>query len=225
MLGSTEEIFADVVSQRRSVRGFLPQPVPRDLLNKVFELAQKAPSNCNTQPWQVCVLSGEKREAAATRLTQSIVSGDVNTDFEYEGKYQGVYRDRQFDSAKQLYDAMGIAREDKAGRRQVFMDNYNFFGAPHVAFLFLPEPFGIREAADVGMYAQNLMLSLTAHGLASCPQTAISFDADGVREVAGINAKNKLLFGISFGYEDKNHPANDSRVGRAKLSESVHFLE
>ncbi|ARN75995.1 nitroreductase [Oceanicoccus sagamiensis] len=222
---SQQQVFSDIVSQRRSVRGFLPEPVPQALLNTVFELAQKAPSNCNTQPWQVYILSGEKRHQLASRLTESMDRGTINMDFEYEGKYQGVYRERQFDSAMQLYGAMGIERDDKAGRHQAFLDNFNFFGAPHVAFLFLPEPFGLREAADIGLYAQNLMLALTAHGLASCPQTALSFDANTVREVAGIEANNKLLFGISFGYEDKDYPANQCRVGRAGLDESVHFLE
>ena len=119
---------------------------------------------------------------------------------------------------------MGIAREDKARRNEAFMENFNFFGAPHVAFLFLPEPFGIREAADLGMYAQTLMLSFTAHGLASCPQTALSFDADGIRAIAGLEASNKLLFGISFGYEDTQHKANDCRVGRATVDETVRFI-
>jgi nitroreductase len=224
MSQSSEQVFTEIVESRRSTRGFLDKPVSQEILNTVFELAQKAPSNCNTQPWQTYVLSGEARDAASKSLAQAMMTGGISMDFDYQGKYEGVYRERQYDAAMQLYGAMDIAREDKVRRNEVFMENFNFFGAPHVAFLFLPEPFGIREAADLGMYAQNLMLSMTAHGLASCPQTALSFDADGIRAIAGAQASNKLMFGISFGYEDKEHAANKCRIGRAALSDSVHFV-
>ena len=219
------QAFTDVVNNRRSVRGFLNKAVPATLLTQVFELAQKAPSNCNTQPWQVTIASGVARDTLAKKLSESVMTGKFSMDFDYQGNYQGVYKERQHAAAKSLYAALGIAREDKDKRNEAFFENFNFFAAPHVAFLFLPEVFGIREAADVGMYAQNLMLSLTAHGLASCPQTALSFDADTVREVLGVDASNKLLFGISFGYEDKEHHANRCRVGRAALQQNIHFVE
>lgn len=215
--------FADIVTRRRSVRGFLPKAVPQPMLDEVFELAQTAASNCNTQPWQVHVASGESCEALREGLPQALMSGQFSMDFPYEGKYEGVYKDRQYDAANQLYTSMGISRDDKEGRHAAFLNNFAFFGAPHVAFLFLPEQFGLREAADVGMYAQNLMLSMTAFGLASCPQTALSFNADMVREVLAIPSNMKLLFGLSFGYEDPSVAANTARVGRAALAQAVHF--
>jgi len=144
-------------------------------------------------------------------------------DFPFDGQYQGQYRNRQSDAAKRLYSAMGLSREDKEGRSLAFMRNFLFFDAPHVAFLFLPENFSIREAADLGMYAQNLMLAMTAFGVASCPQTALSFHADVVREHLAIPTSAKLLFGISFGYEDKACAANKTRVGRANLHDAVRF--
>lgn len=224
MSEQTESAFAEIVENRRSVRGFLDKPVPQPLLEKVFKLAQRAPSNCNTQPWITAVLSDTAKDAAANCLAEAMMTGAMSMDFDYQGKYAGVYRDRQYDAAMQLYGAMGIDRADKERRNEVFFDNFKFFGAPHVAFLFLPEPFGIREAADLGMYAQTLMLGLTAHGLASCPQTALSFNANGIREIAGLDDSNKLMFGISFGYEDKDHLANQCRVGRADLVDSVKFV-
>ena len=83
--------------------------------------------------------------------------------------------------------------------------------------------FGVREAADIGMYAQTLMLTLTANGLSSCPQTALSFHADLVRQALDIDEEYKLLFGISFGYEDTEEAANNARVGRAPIDETVTF--
>ncbi|WP_022957615.1 nitroreductase [Spongiibacter tropicus] len=221
----TSTAFADIARQRRSVRGFISKPVEQTLLNRVFETASTAPSNCNTQPWECAVVSGDKLETLRQRIPDAFASGQWTMDFPYDGKYAGVYKERQYQAAADLYAAMGIAREDKVGRNAQFMRNFEFFGAPHVAFIFLPEPFGLREAADCGMFAQNLMLSLTAEGLASCPQTALSFNADLVREVLDIPSENKLLFGISFGYEDAEDPANRCRTQRAPLGECIRFYD
>jgi nitroreductase len=217
--------FDETVRARRSVRAFRPDPVPRDVLEHVFSLANRAPSNCNTQPWHVVIASGASCERLRKQVLAACSQGRFSMDFPYDGKYSGVFRERQFDAAEQLYGAMDIAREDKASRGAAFMRNFEFFGAPHVAFVFLPDWGGVREAADVGMYAQTLMLSLAAHGLASCPQTALSFAADLVRDELGIDPANKLLFGISFGYEDTTHPANRCRVGRAAVSEVARFVD
>ena len=221
----TSTAFADIARQRRSVRGFISKPVEQALLNRVFETASTAPSNCNTQPWECAVVSGDKLETLRQRIPDAFASGQWTMDFPYDGKYAGVYKERQYQAAADLYAAMGIAREDKVGRNAQFMRNFEFFGAPHVAFIFLPEPFGLREAADCGIFAQNLMLSLTAEGLASCPQTALSFNADLVREVLDIPPENKLLFGISFGYEDAEDPANRCRTQRAPLGECIRFYD
>ena len=217
--------FEQIVSERRSVRGFTDQVVPRDQLEKIFTLAGRAPSNCNTQPWQVYVASGEAIERLRQRLPAAVSAGEFSMDFEYSGKYEGAYKERQYDAAAQLYSAMGIARADRAARNAAFDNNFDFFGAPHAAFLFLPGQFGMREAADLGMYTQTLMLALTAFGLGSCPQTALSFNADIVREELQVDAGNKLMFGLSFGYEDTANIANNCRVARAPLAQTTHFID
>ena len=216
-------IFDQTVSARRSLRAFLPQEVESEKLEQVFTVAQRAPSNCNTQPWITHVASGASIARLRGEMSTRFMSGEFSMDFPYEGTYEGVYKNRQHGSAQALYDSVNIKREDKASRHEQFMRNFTFFDAPHVAFLFLPEPFGLREAADLGMYAQTLMLALTAHGLGSCPQTALSFQADYVREVLGIEANNKLLFGISFGYPDPDAPANTCSTDRAAVVDAVTF--
>lgn len=215
--------FADVVNERRSLRAFLPQAADAKTLEAVFTLAQRAPSNCNTQPWVTHVVSGAPLEALRKSMPERFMSGDMSMDFPYDGVYEGVYKERQYGAAQALYSAAGIARDDKAARHEQFMRNFTFFDAPHVAFLFLPEPFGLREAADLGMYAQTLMLALTAHGLGSCPQTALSFQADFIRETLGISADNKLVFGLSFGYPDTDAPANSCVTDRAEGEAMVKF--
>ena len=215
--------FETIVQGRRSLRAFKPEAVSQELLDRVFTLAQRAPSNCNTQPWLVHVASGDAIEKLRSEMSDRFMAGDMTMDFPYDGVYEGVYKERQYGSAQALYDSVGIERSDKARRHAQFMRNFTFFDAPHVAFLFLPEPFGLREAADVGMYAQTLMLAMTANGLGSCPQTALSFQADFIREVLGVEANNKLLFGISFGYPEQGAPANSCVTDRAVLADTVTF--
>ncbi|MEM1113647.1 MAG: nitroreductase [Pseudomonadota bacterium] len=217
------EIFDAVVRDRHSLRAFLPDQVPKATLEHIFEVSQQAPSNCNTQPWLVHLVSGEPLEALRAALPERFMAGDFSMDFHYDGVYEGVYKERQYGSAQALYDSVGVTRQDKAGRHTQFMRNFTFFDAPHVAFLFLPEPFGLREACDLGMFAQNLMLAFTAHGLGSCPQTALSMQANTVRESLGVSEENKLLFGISFGYPDPDAPANRCRTDRATVADFVTF--
>jgi nitroreductase len=217
------DTFDTIVAERRSLRAFLPTPVPQDMLQHIFNVAQRAPSNCNTQPWVTHVVSGGVLEQLRKDMPERFLSGNFSMDFPYDGSYTGVYKERQYGAAQALYDAVGIKREDKPGRQAQFMRNFTFFDAPHVAFLFLPEPFGLREAADLGMYAQNLMLTLTAHGFGSCPQTALSFQADFVREQLGVAASNKLVFGISFGYPDADSPANRCGTDRATGAAAATF--
>ena len=220
-----QDDFSRMVSSRRSVRAFLPDPVDQALIGKIFTLAASAPSNCNTQPWLSHVVSGSKRDLMHDALMKTVGVGENQLDFPYEGKYDGVYRQRQLEVGIMRYQAIGVTREDIAGKRQAFLRNLEFFGAPHVVFIFMPDWADIREAVDVGMYAQALMLSMHAHGISSCPQTILGYNADVVRELLNIEPSQKLLFGISFGYKDKSSPENQVHPSRATLSESTFFYE
>jgi nitroreductase len=213
--------FSALAQERRSVRGFLPTPVPQPLLEEVFRVAQLAPSNCNVQPWTVHVVSGDMAERVRTALHRAALApGLPDADFAATAGYQGEYRTRQIGSAKALFGAQGIGRDDVEGRNRSFL---RFFDAPHAAFIFLNESFGIREAADCGMFAQTLMLALAANGLASCAQGALSYNPGIVRELLGIPSSYKLLFGLAFGYEDAAHPANAARTDRVPLGDAVTF--
>ncbi len=220
----TAQIFDQIARSRRSIRGFLPTPVAPEVLDDVFNTAAFAPSNCNTPPWYSYVVSGEKRDRLSRVLMETIGQGNFSLDFPYDAKYEGVYRQRQLDVGLLLYKALGVTREDKEGKRKAFLRNLEFFDAPHVVFIFMPEWCGIREACDVGMYAQNLMLTMRAHGISSCPQTILGYDADSVRRELEIDASQKLLFGISFGYEDQNLPENQIVPDRATLEQHVKFF-
>jgi nitroreductase len=214
----------EAIRRRRSVRGFRPEGVPEATMREVFELAQWAPSNCNVQPWTPHVVSGE----ALQRLRDALVDAGmrdepIRPDWPADGKFTDVYRERQVDAAQRLYGAMGVERRDAVGRKMAYIRNHAFFDAPHAVFVFMPEPFDTREATDIGMYAQTLMLALTARGIGSCAQGALGLFPHIVREHLGIPANYKLLFGVSFGYEDAGVKANAARVGRANLDDAVRF--
>ena len=216
-------IFERIARSRRSIRGFESTPVEPQVLDRIFATAAFAPSNCNTQPWYCHVVSGEMRDRLSRIFMQTIAEGKYSLDFPYDAKYDGIYRKRQLDVGLLLYKALGVTREDKEGKRRAFLRNLEFFDAPHVVFIFMPDWCGIREACDVGMYAQNLMLAMRAHGVASCPQTILGYDADSVRRELGIDDEMKLLFGISFGYADDSLPENQIVPDRATLGEHVTF--
>ena len=219
---SSGELFLNIVSSRRSMRDFKPEPVPRDIIETVFGGAQRAPSNCNTQPWFVHVVTGETLERLRAELPAKFAAGEIALDFPYDGQYEGVYKDRQHASATALYDSLGIAREQKAERNAWFMRNFSFFDAPAVAFFTLPTGFGLREACDLGMFAQTVMLGLTAHGLGSCPQTALAFLGNVIRPKLGLGDNEKLMFGMSFGYPTDT-AVNAVRTERAALEDVVTF--
>lgn len=214
----------EALTQRRSVRGFEAREVPDALIRDVFELAQAAPSNCNIQPWLCHVVSGDTLRAIAEKMVAASIAGvQPDPDFTSDRKFTGVYRDRQVDAAVQLYGAMGIERNDRPKREWAYRRNLEFFGAPHAVLVFMYSAFEEREAVDLGIYAQTLMLALTSRGLASCAQGALSLYPTIIREHLGLSADNRLIFGISFGYEDESVPANSARVGRSALGDAVVF--
>lgn len=217
--------LAEALRNRRSVRGFLDKPVPQAVLDEVFSLAQLAPSNCNIQPWRVLVASGATRHTLRERMVANATQGKaIQPDFEHLPSFEGVYRQRQVDCAVELYNNMGIARDDKAGRLRATLRNFELFDAPHVAFIGMDRRFGVTVALDVGMYIQSLMLVMTAFGIGSCAQGSMRYYPGDVREVFGEPDDTAILCGISFGYEDTAVDANRTRVGRAPLGESVTFL-
>lgn len=217
--------FQQTVRSRRSYRGFLNTPVPDDVIREVLKDAQCAPSNCNTQPWNVHIVSGAKLAELSRVLHAKNDAGEFTPDFSFDlDAFYGCYRERQHAQGKAYYEAMNIAREDREGRHRAAALNYSFFGAPHVALLFMPS-FGdnVRVAGDIGMYGQTFLLSLAARGLGGIPQTSLGFFADTIREMLGIPEELKMLFGISFGYPDEAAPGSRMRMDRVPIDDSVTF--
>ncbi|MFI0263663.1 nitroreductase [Streptomyces sp. NPDC017056] len=212
-----------LIRGRRATRAFLPRPVPEETLRAVFTLAGAAPSNSNTQPWHVEVVSGAARDRLSENLRAAHASKRMSLDFPYrDDMYSGPYEQRRRSAGAAMYGALGIGREDHAEREAFNAESLDFYGAPHVALLFMPPNAEERMAADVGMYGQTLLLAMTAYGIASCPQGLLSFYADTIRESLGVTDR-KILFGVSFGYADTSAPVNGITVPRAPLHETTRF--
>ena len=213
------------VMSRRSVRGFQNKEVPQDLLNKVFDIACWAPSGTNIQPWQSYVASGATRDALREQMMAAVKNGSPpNQDYKESQKTLGqVWKNRRRECAAVLYRAMNISWEDKKSRNAAAFRNFELFDAPHVAFICMDESFGLGRAWDVGMYAQTLMLAMTANGLASCAQGTMAHHPELVRKAFDLGPEMKVLFGLSFGYEDTTMKVNSAHTQRAALEDTVTF--
>ncbi|NKB32558.1 MAG: nitroreductase [Pseudomonadales bacterium] len=216
--------LVEALDKRRSVRGFLDKEVPQEILNRIFEIAQKAPSNCNVQPWKVYVASGELKDRLKKQMVENVTSGvEANPDYPYRSTFENEYRKRQVDCAVALYSTMDIGRDDREGRMRASLRNFEFFDAPYIAFVGMDPSFGTTVAVDVGMWAQSLMLTMVSFGLHSCPMGTMRNYPDLVRAAFDIQDGTKILFGISFGYEDTDVPANDTRTAREDISANITF--
>jgi nitroreductase len=213
----------EAIRERRSVRGFLPTPVPRDVLEEVLGLAQRAPSNCNVQPWRVYSASGDALEKLREALLEAVTTGASPVMVTPIDEFLGGYRQKQVACAVELYGKMGIERNDRLGRLKAGLRNFQFFDAPHVAYICMARSFGIGVALDVGMYVQTLMLAMQSRGIGSCAQAALRAFPEIAGQHLGIPDDEQILCGLSFGYEDSTVPANQTRQPRDPISGNVFF--
>ncbi|MFF7650548.1 nitroreductase [Streptomyces sp. NPDC007983] len=224
-IGTTElSGYAEkLIRGRHATRAFRPHAVPEETMRAIFSLASAAPSNSNAQPWQIEVVSGEPRERLADALQAAHAEKRVSVDFPYsDDMYSPTQQARRAAFGAGLYGALGIGPDDHTARAAYDAESLRFYGAPHVAFLFVSGDADARLAADVGAYMQTLLLAMSAYGVDSCPQGLLSFYADTVRGELGITG-GKLLVGISFGYADAAAAVNQITAERATLETTTAF--
>lgn len=220
------DVLEQLLAQRYSCRAYRPEQVPRATIDRVLNAAQKTASWCNSQPWQVTVTSGQATRKFRDALYPVAASGAPGGgDFPFPREYRGVYLERRRESGFQLYNTLGIARGDKAAYARQALENFNFFGAPHVAIITTDEALGTYGAVDCGGYVTNFMLAAQALGLATVPQAALAFHAAVVRRHFGLGDDRRVVCGISFGFPDHGHKVNGYRTTRAALSDVATFVE
>lgn len=209
------------IIERHSTRLFLrDKPVPRELLTEALELAMRAPSNSNVQPWRVVVASG----AARDRLVEALLAQTRTGPPKVPQLPEAFAHLRQALGAS-VYGAMGIARHDAEARRIAVLRNWEFFRAPVAAVVCMHHDLDYVDSMGVGMFLQNLLLALTARGLDSCVQVSIAGYPETLREQLGIDDDMRILCGVAIGYADPAFPGNDLRVSRNPLHHNVVFVD
>jgi nitroreductase len=219
--------FLDQLARDRySCRGFRPDALPRATIDRILAIAQRSPSWCNSQAWQLTIGSAAATERARNALLAHVQGGGVaKTDLDWPREYRGVYQQRRRECGFQLYAATGVARGDKVAAERQRLENFRFFGAPHVAIVTNEAPLGTYGAIDCGAYVGMFLLAARACGVASIAMAALAAYADFWREQWGVDPQRQVVCGIAFGYEDPAHPANGYRTSRAPLSDVVQWVD
>ena len=213
------DLLKELLDSRYSCRAFKPDPVPVGTIEKVVQAATRAPSWCNAQPWQVVVTTGDETARFREALESVAMATPPSPDFDWPAGYPGVYGERRRTCGYQLYEAVGIARDDKAARAEQSRRNYAFFDAPHIAILHSEAELGAYGALDSGGFVMAFTLAAQALGLATIAQASVAAWPGVIRQHFGLADNRMILCGISFGYEDPDHPANRFRTERAALPE------
>ena len=218
--------YAALARSRRSVRGFLPDPVPQALLEQLLETARQAPSGANLQPGRFWALQGGARERLSMALSQAVrAQQPERVDYDYFPRPMPLQlRKRQVAAAQALYRSLGIARGDVAGREQQFERNYRFFDAPVALLVTLERDFGSGGFMDLGMCLHGLLLAAHAQGLGACAIGALASYPDLVRRELGLPDSELVVCGVALGWPDPQAPANQTQTEREPLARYFQVL-
>ena len=208
------------IKERHSTRMFLPQPVPRELVNEALALAQYAPSNSNIQPWHLVFASGAARDGLVAALVDEAKRRPPNIP-----PLPPSFQHFRSELGAQVYGAMGIAREDAAAHAAAVLRNWEFFRAPLTGVVCMHRDLGPADALSVGMFLQTLLLALTERDLGSSVEVSIAGYPEIVRAQLNIPAELSILCGLAVGYPDPDFAANKLHVGREPIGENVVFLD
>lgn len=213
------DAMQDVLTERYSCRAFHPDPLPDDLIARIVKAAGRAPSWCNAQPWQITVTRGPETERFRAALLDRARQGAPEPDLPWPEAYPGAHGDRRRTCGLQLYEAVGIARGDRAARAEQSMRNYHLFDAPHVAIVHSEAALGPYGAMDTGGFVTAFMLAAKALGVDTIAQASVAAYAPMIRAHFELPETRLILCAISFGYGNPDDPANGFRTERAEIDE------
>jgi nitroreductase len=197
--------------------------VSDETLKKLLSDASRAPSGGNVQPWRIYVVNGE----SMTRLRAHLATQPPMDAPEYEIYPAGLtepYRTNRFTIGEQMYATLGIAREDKEGRRRQFAHNNDFFGAPAALFCYVDRQMGLPQWSDLGMFLQTFMLLAVEAGLATCAQEYWSVRHQAVTSFVGAPENEMLFCGMAIGHADESAPINSLVSERMPLDDWARFM-
>lgn len=218
------ELF-QAITKRKSVRAFLDKSIDTELIEKLLETARYTPSGVNMQPWQVAVVSGEKKKTIEEKLQQAFSNDELeNMDYNYYPKeWKEPYKTRRKETGLLMYKTLEITREDKQKQFEQWKANYRAFDAPTVLYFFIDKDLEKGSYLDYGMFLQNVMLCAVDLGLSTCPQAALAQYPHIVKSELNIEDDKILLCGMALGYEDTEHIINSYRTPRIPINEFTRF--
>ncbi len=219
--------YDSVILGRRSIRGYKPDPVPRELIEEVLTLAMRAPSSMNTQPWHFYVISGEPLDRIRAGNSERMLAGvPQSREFRTGQSFTGVHRDRQIAVAKQLFAAMGIARDDAERRQDWVMRGFRQFDAPVCVIVTYDRILADSDDAafDCGAVATALVNAAWSRGLGTVINSQGIMQSPVVREHAGIADDQVIMKSIALGWPDETFPANAVISERKPVEEAAVFV-
>ena len=218
--------FVDWLPTRRSIRAYLPDAVPDALLHRVVQSARQAPSGANLQPGALIAVQGAVREQLSADLVRAFRAGEEEQeDYAYFPKpMPSVLRRRQVAAARALYGALGLERDNRAGRDGQFECNYRFFDAPVALVVTIDSQFGSGGYMDLGMTLYGLMLAAHAEGLSTCAIGAMASYPSLIRSHLKLDASHTIVCGMALGYADPAAPVNRTQTTRCELAEYFHTV-
>jgi nitroreductase len=231
MINSPEQRIVDeAITSRRSIRAFLPNPVERSDIEALLEVAARAPSGSNTQPWKVKVVTG----AALKQLSDEILKAYLDPEQSalhteeynyYPKQWVAPYVDRRRKVGWDLYALMGLTRDNKAGMQAQHARNYTFFGAPVGLIFTVDRVMEQGSWLDYGMFLQNIMIAARGRGLDTCPQAAFTQYHSVIARELQLPANEQLVCGMALGYADIGKIENSLLTERESVQGFTHFIE
>ena len=218
----------EAITSRRSIRAFLPDPVPRATVEHILRVAARAPSGTNIQPWQVWVATGAVKErlSAAIHHARDTEPDAHGHEFKYyPSQWREPYLARRRKIGWDLYGLLGIARGEKDKMHRQHGRNFDFFDAPVGLIFTIDRDLEIGSWLDFGMFLENVMLAARGQGLDTCPQVAFAPYHKPIRAALGIPDDQVVVCGMSLGYEDTGAPENKLTTERMDLDEFVRFVD
>jgi nitroreductase len=224
----------DVINERMSVRAFTQELPSRELIEHILQVASRAPSGVNTQPWKVYVLEGNILTEVCDKVCQAYEAISKNPELAdeyketynyYPEKWFSPYIDRRRENGWSLYGLLGIEKGEKEKMFLQHQRNFRFFDSPVGLFFTIHKELGAGSILDYGMFLQNIMLSAQSHGLATCPQAAWNKFSKIILPAIGASSEEMLVCGMAIGYADKSHKINTFQTPRAKVDEFTTWLK
>ena len=208
------------IETRRSIRAFTDTPISEETLNKVLKAAANSPSYTNTQPWEVAVVCGKKKEDLS-RIIYELASAKAEThsDLPIPEAWPPEHEARSRDHGKRRLAALGVKRDDEAEREKLVLMNFEFYGAPCAIFLFMDGSLNEWSIFDMGLFSQNLILAAHSFGVESCLQAVVTRCAPEIKRFLGLPESKKLIICISLGYPDNDAKLNTYRAVKQQPEE------